>query len=73
MDRLLRLRKAIIRGIDITAGNDNSGLLFGLKSGMTVKKRGIGKIITTRATAKWLPELQSVWKTAPFAQIRPQH
>ena len=62
MDRLLRIKQAIIRRIETAAGTDTSGLLLELKSGMTIKRSGIGKIITTRPTATWPLELQSVWK-----------
>ena len=66
MDRLLRFKQAIIRRIETAAGTDTSGLLLELKSRMTIKRSGIGKIITTRATATWPLELQSVWKNHSF-------
>ena len=66
MDKLLRLKQTIIRRVEITPGTDNSGLLLKLKSRMTVKKSGIGKIITTRATAKWPLEPQLVQKNHSF-------
>ena len=50
MERLLRFKQAMIRRIETAVGTDTSGLLLELKSGMTVKRSGIGKIITIRAT-----------------------
>jgi hypothetical protein len=66
MERLLRFEQAMIRRIETAVGTDTSGLLLELKSGMTVKRSGIGKIITIRATATLPPERQSVWKNHSF-------
>ncbi len=50
MDRLLRIKQAIIRRIETAAGTDTPGLLLELKSGMTFKRSGIDKINTIHAT-----------------------
>jgi len=72
MDKLLSDIEAMILRIVPTAGTETGEQAHELSSGMTIKRSGIGEIITTRAAAMRPPELQSVRKTAPFAQIRPR-
>ncbi len=57
MDRLLRLKQAITRRIEITTGTDSWEQPLELRN---------GKIIITRATATWPLELQSVRKNHSF-------
>lgn len=71
MDKLLRTKEAMTLRIVPTARTETGEEAHELSSGMTIKRSGIGEIITTRAAAMRPPELQSVRKTAPFAQIRP--